>query len=142
MSAYFLESDDWLIGSGTGQLERFERSFREVDFKFLWLISQNQEINARVQWNGLSARGRELFDISGRELESQGKAEDFADSQFSMQVKYRYFFAPLSEIIVVYARQGDYFTDNLVIADNSHLFERSFRDVRENLFTLKVRYAF
>ena len=59
-----------------------------------------------------------------------------------MQVKYRYFFAPLSELIIVYSRQGDFFTDDLSKGKFGHLFERSFRDVREDLLTLKIRYAF
>ena len=142
LSAYFQESDDWLIGNGLGQLERFKHSFREFDLKLLWLISQNQEINARFQWNGYSATALDLFDISGRELVAQGRAEDFAESQFSMQVKYRYFFAPLSELIIVYSRQGDFFTDDLSKGKFGHLFERSFRDVREDLLTPKIRYAF
>lgn len=142
LSANLLESNDWLIGNGLGQLERFKRSFRELDLKFLWLISQNQELNMRLQWNGLSAKGLELFNISEQGLVSQGRAEDFADSQLSMQLKYRYFFAPFSDVMVVYSRQGSIFTDDLSKVNFGNLFDYSFRGVKEDLVTLKIRYAF
>lgn len=140
ISGLLIESDDWIIGNDDGQIEQYSRSFRSLDTSISIFLSDSHELNARIQWNGLNAQGNKLYLVTNNELQLSNSIDDFSESEFSMQVKYRYQLAPLSDLILVYSRQGTFYTQEPDESGFTNQFKRAYSNLRENLVTLKFRY--
>ena len=66
---------------------------------------------------------------------------DFSVSQYTLQARYRWEIAPLSDIFLVYTRQADLRTalDDETFSD---LFDSAWQDPLADVFVLKFRYRF
>jgi hypothetical protein len=144
-SLYHMESDDWLIGNSSGELTRYQRQFDQFSFNLLWLLAEGQELSLKSQWYALEAKNGQQYTYINVGLSEEIKNKqpsDFKQSQLSMQLRYRYRFAPLSDIYLVYVRNGSYYQEGDNLAGNRDIFNQQFDHPDENLLFFKIRKMF
>jgi len=139
-----ITSDDWLIGDKSGVLKSYQRDMQQVSANFLWLILPNQELSFKAQWYGLTAENG-VASMSGDRLDSNTLNQQnmqFKQSQLTMQLRYRYRFAALSDIYVVYVRNGSYFAQDDELLGHNKVFKQQFNQPSDNLLMFKARMMF
>jgi hypothetical protein len=144
-------SDDWLLWTGdrdgvsiraSNNLFGSYRSERlDLDFRVDWIPSPRHELRLKFQWIGLQAQPRAAYrsDPSGRLRRTGEPLDPFTVNNLGLQIRYRFEFAPLSDLFLVYARGGFDMRD----ADERGV-DRLFQDldgVRDaDQFLVKVRF--
>ncbi|GAB3012278.1 hypothetical protein GCM10027098_02460 [Bowmanella dokdonensis] len=137
-----IHSDDWLIGRGAGAVNRYSRTLQKWGLNLNSRLSTNSDISWKMEWYGLKAAAREGYQVSDVELIPQAaRPEDIVRSALSMQIRYRYRLAPLSDLYVVYARSGAEEGEDLNVG-RTELIERTWREPQENYLLLKLNYRF
>lgn len=112
-----------------------------------YFISARQRFRLSLQWIGIKAREKEFYLIPARPGDliatpkPAGPTDDFAFSQLSFQMCYRWEIAPLSDLFIVYTRFADQ-GRRLGDANFSDLFTDSYADPLGNLLVFKIRYRF
>jgi Domain of unknown function (DUF5916) len=106
------------------------------------LFSPQQQLKLSMQWLGLHGEPLSNWEIGddgrlSQSLDSPPAPEIFKGT-FVLQIRYRYEFAPLSDLFLVYSRGGD------ATADGSYGFlaRESFRHPTVSQFMMKLRYRF
>ena len=139
-----LWSRDWLIWQEDNLLASFHRTQATLAGDLNWFPAPNQELRLKLQWLGIDAHDATPFRIapSGDLVESADLVPDFSVNNFGLQIRYRWTFAPQSDLYVVYGRGGLEFEDDPAEPGMSHLFSSAF-DLRDSdQLIVKVRYRF
>jgi hypothetical protein len=106
------------------------------------LISPRQQFKLSAQWLGLRADPLQVWEIGddGRLFDPMdgSSAAKLSSGTFALQVRYRYEFAPLSDLFLVYSRGGT----SLLDSSYNVLARESFRHPNASLFMMKIRYRF
>jgi hypothetical protein len=133
-------SADWLLWEG----ERLFGSYRarrcDLDFAANWFPAPNHELRVRWQWIGIDAEPNQAYRNldNGTLVETNDALRPFTVNNLGLQIRYRYEFAPLSELFLVYSRGG--FN---ILEDERSSLGRLFADsvdVRDaDQFLIKVR---
>jgi hypothetical protein len=139
---FHLRSDDWLIGNNQGELMRYQRTFDQVSINLLWAMSEDQEFSFKGQWYVVDAIEGEYFSTHGQAHMGNEQPSNFKQSQLSLQLRYRYRFAPLSDIYLVYARNGHFYDEGKAIDNNNEIISQQFDEPEDNLFMFKVRVMY
>jgi len=112
-------------------------------------IAQNQELRLGIQWIGVDAEGKTAYDIGadGDLIENSSidpAKSSFNRAKFVTQIRYKYEFAPLSELYLVYNRGGSllYSGSSYIPNDFGKLLSDSIDKKNVDLIMLKVRYRF
>jgi len=136
-------SNDWLIWHHDTQLASYRRDLVQTGLNIDWLPADRHELRAKLQWLALDAQDAESYRIGagGALAHTPESIPDFAIKNFGLQLRYRWTFAPQSDLYVVYSRGGferrdeddDGIADLLTDAT-------SLRD--SDQFLVKVRYRF
>jgi len=140
-----LNSDDWLIGNSQGKLTSYQRTFDQFSFKLLWSLFENQELSIKGQWYSIDAKnGKNVtFVNKGRQGSSFNEPEDnFKQSQLTLQLRYRYRFAPLSDVYLVYARNGSYFEQGQHLPHHGEIIKNQFEQPDVDLLMFKIRFMY
>jgi len=137
-----LKSDDWLIGSDRGELMRYHRNFDQISVNFLWALSEDQEFSFKGQWYVVDATEGEYYTTTPQVKREDEQPIDFKQSQLSLQLRYRYRFAPLSDIYLVYARNGKFYGEGDMIKNNRDIISQQFDKPEDNLLMFKVRVMY
>ena len=100
-----------------------------------------------IQWLGLDAEGKTAYKIgTDGDLLGNGNGFDrsFNRATFVGQIRYKYEFAPLSDLYVVYNRgsQLSYTGDDYIQDDFGDLLSDSLDEKDVDLIMVKVRYRF
>lgn len=134
-------SADWLLWEG----ERLFGSYRahrcDLDFSANWFPAPNHELRVRWQWIGIDAKPNQAYRNrpDGELVEATDVLRPFTVNNLGLQIRYRYQFAPLSELFLVYSRGGFDVREQHGQSLGS-LFSDS-TDVRDaDQFLLKVRF--
>lgn len=103
-----LWSRDWLIWLGDDLLASFRRTQALVAGDLNWFPAPNQELRVKLQWLAIDARRPTPYRIAptGELIESPDAVAPFQVNNFGLQVRYRWTFAPQSDLYVVYGRGG------------------------------------
>jgi hypothetical protein len=143
-------SDDWLLWDSARQNKIFRRNDLfgsysaerlDADFRLDWIPSPRHELRLKLQWIGLQATPRAAYrpDAAGRLQRTDEVLNPFTVSNLGLQIRYRFEFAPLSDLFLVYARGGYDMFDN----DRRGVGEL-FQDLPEvrdaDQFLVKVRF--
>jgi hypothetical protein len=138
--------DNWLVWQQGTTFNTFKQKQMNLTVKSTWIIDNSQEVRLAMQWVGLTAQSKHAYDINDTgDLYQSGEqhADSFTQADLALQLRYKYQFAPLSDLYVVYSRGGNTFeadhTDNRGISD---LLSNSFSDKNADQLTMKVRYRF
>jgi hypothetical protein len=101
-------SKDWLIWMQGTQFGDFSRRQVTAGITASWFPAERHEVLMRSQWITLKADALQSYRIGedSRLVASSDPLSDFARINFAMQVRYRYEFAPMSDLYVVYSRGG------------------------------------
>ena len=95
----------------------------------------------KFQWSGIDATvlGGYQLGSSGKLISSVAPSSDFSVSDTSMQLRYRFELAPLSDIFVVYSRGGTFDTASGDEGAKTLLSE-GWRGLQVESLILKIRY--
>jgi hypothetical protein len=145
------QSDGWLLHQGGDLFATFEADQWMPGVSVEYFISARQQFRLALQWVGIKAREKEFFRIPARPDDlipiakptgaGARSSYDFSVSQYSLQARYRWEIAPLSDIFLVYTRQADLRT---ALGDNGFedVFDNAWRAPLQDIFVFKIRYRF
>ncbi len=139
-----LWSRDWLIWMNDDLLASFRRTQSLMAGDLNWFPAPNQELRVKLQWLAIDARSPTPFRISpsGELVESADAVLPFQVNNFGLQVRYRWTFAPQSDLYVVYGRGGFLFEQNTEDRGLGDLFSSAI-DLRDSdQLIVKTRYRF
>ena len=129
----------------------FEAEQWQPELSLEYYISARQQFRLAMQWIGIRAEEEEFFRIPDQpgKLIPTGKptgpgardSYDFSVSQYSLQLRYRWEIAPLSDIFLVYTRQAD-LRQALGEAGFNDVFNDAWEDPLADIFVFKIRYRF
>jgi len=141
----------WLLWQYQDLMATFDAEQWQAVMSFDVFVTARQQFRVSLQWVGIKARELDFYRIPDRPGDLIGvdkptgpgsrPSYDFSLSQYNFQARYRWEIAPLSDIFVVYTRQGDL---------PAALQDESFRDVFSDAWdtpladalVFKIRYRF
>ena len=99
---------DWLVWQQDNLVASFNRRETDLNAGFNWQVTNRQELRLKLQAIGLSADSRQGYRIdgAGNAVPSDDLIDDFSVSTLAVQLRYRFEFAPLSYLYIVYGRGG------------------------------------
>ena len=136
----------WIVGREIdNRVDAFNADQIQAILKSNFKLSARQELRLQIQWMGIDAEDKISYRIgdNGNLIRSYLEATDsrsFNYSQFIGQIRYKYEFAPLSELFVVYNRAGLATSRNPYAWDDILFNGWDKRDVDK--FLVKIRYRF
>ncbi|MFT5074970.1 MAG: hypothetical protein ACI8YB_002438 [Patiriisocius sp.] len=133
---------EWLIwDADVEQLGLYQAESFYADVRLDWYPSSRQEVRLKFQWSGIDATvlGGYQLGSSGKLISSVAPSSDFSVSDTSMQLRYRFELAPLSDIFVVYSRGGTFDTASGDEGAKTLLSE-GWRGLQVESLILKIRY--
>ncbi len=147
----YISSDGWLLHQEDDLFATFETQQWQPKLSVEYFISARQQLRLSMQWVGIRAEESEFFLVpaSPGELIPIDKPVgpgfddnyDFSVSQYSMQLRYRWEIAPLSDIFVVYTRLAN-LREALQDRSFNRVFNSAWRDPLADFLVFKIRYRF
>ena len=139
----YYNGPDWLLWRGADRFASYKRNELDLFATLNWYPRPNQELRAKLQWIGLDAKLRQDLRLGAdqRLVPAAAFARDFTLSSLGMQLRYRYEFAPLSELFIVYSRGGDGSLDG-GSEGFAGQFQRALDNVTADQLFVKLRYRF
>jgi hypothetical protein len=137
-------SRDWLIWQRDDLLASFERRRAILQSDLNWFPAAHHELRVKLQWLAIDAYDPQPLRIgaSGRLIESDDEVRSFEVNNFGLQIRYRWTFAPQSDLYVVYGRGGISFEEGQSRDGLGGLLE-SAADLRDSdQLLVKARYRF
>ncbi len=149
LSLLYRDRDGWLLHQRDDVMATFDARQWQPRASVEYFLSARQQFRVSLQWVAIRAREQDFFRIPDEpgslvaidrdEATGLPPSSDFSVSQYAFQVRYRWEFAPLSDVFVVYTRQAD--RRALLGEDSfSNLASSAWRDPLEDLLVVKVRY--
>lgn len=138
---------NWILWQTDNRMNGFDADQLQITLDSNYKITARQELRLGIQWVGIDARGKTAYRI-GPEGHLNESGEETASSsfdyaEFAGQIRYKYEFAPLSDLFIVYSRGGRvYWGADTKTDDFGHLLADALeaRDVER--FLVKIRYRF
>ncbi len=143
----FQKEENWLVHMGDRNITAFNSFALLPSLSMDYFISAKQQLRLKLQWVGLDADESQYWLVPqtpGRLLPRTkmdlDPKDDFTVSQMTVQLRYRWEIAPLSDLFIVYTRganlpsQGD--------QDFDYLFRDALNEPIIDVFTMKLRYRF
>jgi hypothetical protein len=142
LSTYVLDSKDWLLWEGDDLFGLYQRQQISSALNLDWFPAPQHELRVKLQWLGITAKDPSAARIGGggRLRISNEQFSDFSINNFGVQIRYRWEFAPQSDLYVVYGRGG--FVEEQGDRDLSELLDEAFslRDADQLLVKLRRRF--
>ena len=106
-----IDSPDWLIWRGGPVLGQFERHQVRKALGIDWFPAADHEFRAKMEWVGLRARNPRAWRAAANAdlVPADDPVEPFVLNSIGVQLRYRWTFAPQSDLFVVYGRGGERF---------------------------------
>lgn len=144
LEASYKDRDGWLLHQQDQDFTSFVAEQWEPELKVQFFPNAKQQLQVSLQWIGIRAEEDKFYTLPTDSFEliegpkPPGESDNFSISQLTVQVRYRWQIAPLSDLFVVY-RMGDRSrTDDLISFGD--LFQDSWDDPLGELFIIKLRY--
>ncbi len=137
-------SRDWLIWQHDNLLASFERRRAILQSDLNWFPASGHELRVKLQWLAIDAHNPQplRIDPSGQLIESSDVVQPFEVNNFGLQIRYRWTFAPQSDLYVVYGRGGITFEEGEA-RDGLGGLVQSVSDLRDSdQLLVKARYRF
>ena len=140
-----VDRDGWLLHQEDRNFTTFDAEQWEVRFSTDYFLSAKQQFRLSLQWVGIRAREDEFFlvpDTPGDLIpveKPSGPTDSFSLSQMSLQVRYRWEIAPLSDLFVVYTRLVD---DAGPLKSFSDALSDGYDNQFGDFLVVKLRYRF
>lgn len=114
MNLSYNDRDGWLLYRGNRQFNTFEAQGYSPRLTTLYFLSAKQHLRFDFEWQAISAsqRTRFVLPVGHKKLQpidptDAGTNDEFTISQLSMQLRYRWEMAPMSDLFVVYTMTGE-----------------------------------
>jgi hypothetical protein len=133
---------DWLVWQRQNLIGSFDGKESHFSAGFNWIVSNRQELRLKLQAIAVNADIRQGYrvDPTGNAVPTDETVEDFSVRTLGVQLRYRYEFAPLSFIYVVYGRGGyEQATDD---SGSGRLLRDSFNLRDDDQLLIKLSYRF
>lgn len=145
-SIRYLERHNWQLWQEEDRIDAFDSKQINMTVKSTWIVDDAQEVRLAMQWVGLSAESQKSYRINDSgNLYASGEiqSDNFSQGNLALQLRYKYQFAPLSDLYVVYSRGGSTFeTSSDEQQGFGGLLSDSFEGKNADQLTMKVRYRF
>ena len=141
----FVDRAGWLLWRNGINFATYQTNEWRPRFQLEYFPAVNHQIKLSTQWVAIRAKRRANYQlqVNGNPLtavdDSIVKSEDFALSNLSLQLRYRWQIAPLSDLYVVYTLNG---RQESVSDSFDSLFTDALRDPLAEQLTIKLRYRF
>ena len=135
----------WLLWRDGIDFATFEAEEWRPEVRLEYFASAKHQFKLLAQWVGIRATQLQNYQlqIDGAELtpvdESIARSDDFAISNLSLQARYRWEIAPLSDLFLVYTLNGNRDVPREAFDD---LLSSTFDDPLAELIAVKLRYRF
>lgn len=145
MLAEYVRRSNWLLHQEARNMTSFRTQEWRPRLNMDYFFSANHQFRLSAQWVGIRASERKFFIIPAergplqRVEKPAGPSDDFAISNLSLQLRYRWSLAPLSDLFVVYTLNGLKGTAPRTFND---LFDDTLNDPFFEQFVVKLRYRF
>lgn len=142
LSTYVLDSKGWLLWEGDDLFGLYQRQQINSALNLDWFPAPQHELRLKLQWLAIAAQDPRATRIGagGRLAPSDSVLSDFSVNNFGVQIRYRWEFAPQSDLYVVYGRGG--FVEEQGERDLGDLLDKAFslRDADQLLVKLRRRF--
>jgi hypothetical protein len=135
----------WLLHQRSRDFSTFDADEWQTRFNLNFFFSARQQLRASLQWVGIKAVEDARFSIperAGRLIpvarDADAPARDFSISSLNVQLRFRWEIAPLSDLFVVYTRNGN--LRGLADAGFRSMFSDAFDDPIAEQLVIKLRY--
>ena len=145
LHARYMDRDGWLLHQEDRNMTSFQAQQWTPKVSAEYFLSARQQIRFSLQWVGIKAKEDKFFMIPTKPGElievakPAGPSDSFSLSQMSMQLRYRWEIAPLSDIYLVYTRLVDQGSPYKSFSDT---FSDGYDNPVGNLLVFKLRYRF
>ena len=143
----FQKEENWLVHMGDRNITAFNSFALLPSLSMDYFISAKQQLRLKLQWVGLDADESQYWLVPqtpGRLLPRTkmdlDPKDDFTVSQMTVQLRYRWEIAPLSDLFIVYTRGAN--LPNRSDRDFDYLFRDALNEPIIDVFTMKLRYRF
>jgi hypothetical protein len=142
LGVYVDRTPDWLVWQRENLIGSFDGRESHLDAGFNWIMTNRHELRLKLQAIALNARLQRAYrvDTRGNSIPTDEPVDDFNVRNLGFQLRYRYEFAPLSYVYLVYGRGG--FDQGLIAESSGRLLEDSFSLRDDEQLLLKVSYRF
>jgi hypothetical protein len=137
----------WLVYQEGRNFTSFSADDLQPRLSLGLFLSARQQIKLSLQWAGVRARARAFFrvpagdgDLEPRARSSLEPTDNFTISRLTVQMRYRWEIAPLSDLFVVYTRGSN--IPDTVDNEFGSLFHDALIDPIVNGLVVKLRYRF
>ena len=137
-------SRDWLIWQEDNLLASFARRRAILQSDLNWFPAARHELRIKLQWLAIDAYDPQplRIDPSGQLIESTDEVQPFEVNNFGLQIRYRWTFAPQSDLYVVYGRGGISFEEGEARDGFGGLLESAAELRDSDQLLVKARYRF
>lgn len=149
LNAHFEDRNGWLLHQDDRLMATFDATQWQPGLAVDYFISARQQLRFSLQYVGVRAREKAFYQVPGEHgrLEVIGKpvgpgfrsSYDFSVAQYTMQLRYRWEIAPLSDLFIVYTRQADR-AALLRDEDFTDVFQDAWDDPLVDTVVVKLRY--
>lgn len=143
LESAYVRRQGWLLHQEDRYMTGFEAEEWKPEVNLDFFLSAKQQFRLALQWVGIRADEADFYLIPERAgdlieiAKPPGPSDDFTVSQLNVQVRYRWQIAPLSDLYLVYTRNGLKDPQEASFGD---LFEQAWRDPLGDQLVLKLRY--
>lgn len=141
----YTSRDSWLVWQGDANFTTFRTKQWSPRLGIGMFFSARQQLQLNMQWVGIKAGENKRYEISGtgplqRVMPAAGDESDsFAISDLTLQLRYRWQIAPLSDLFVVYTRGGG-LPDASTDESFGGLLGDAFSNPSQEALIVKLRY--
>lgn len=141
----YMNRDGWLLHQEEQNFTTFQAEQWMPRVSADYFISAKQQLRFSLQWVGIKAREDEFFlvpDQPGDLIQvskPEGRPDSFSLSDMTLQFRYRWEIAPLSDVFLVYTRIVD---QGSALKSFSETFSDGYDNPVGDLLVFKIRYRF
>ena len=143
----YRDRDGWLVHTTGRNLTTYQAEEWQPRLDMDFFFSSKQQLRFSLQWNGIKAFEDEFFQVplddgslEARIKDPSDPTENFAISELNLQIRYRWEIAPLSDLFIVYTKNGD--LDNPLGESFTSLAQEAFTRPLAEQLVVKLRYRF
>jgi len=135
----------WMVYQGARNFGRYDASELQPALKVNWFVTAAHQLGVTVQWVGARADERGFFAVPAGDGDLVPAVRtrpdyDFTVSQFTMQARYRWEIAPLTDFYLVYNRGNA--LPNRFDASFSDLWSETYHTPTSDNIVAKLRWRF
>ncbi|MFV2090084.1 MAG: DUF5916 domain-containing protein, partial [Pseudomonadales bacterium] len=141
----YFDRDGWLLYQQGRNFTTFAAQDFQPRMGVDWFPSARQQLRMSLQWAAIKARDQEYWRVpeGGGYLnpvirDPDAPSDDFVINRMTLQFRYRWQIAPLSDLYVVYTRGSN--IRSMLEDDFGRLFQDALRDPVIDFLVVKLRY--